>query len=81
MSFGLVIVLAICSVSLGLPCFVGLEDTEVGPNNDNSVRGVTSRFRFVDGSDEGRTFFENPFRFPWDGGDPDDGGTESDCVR
>ena len=40
----------------------------------------TSRFKFVDGSDEGREFFETPGRRPWASSQPDDSIDVENCV-
>ena len=59
----------------------GVEDRTVGPNSDDSLYGVTNRFMFVDGSTEALDYFEDPFRFPWKGTQPNDKGKDDDCVE
>ena len=67
-----------CIVLNVLYCtFVGLE----GTGFDGNGNGNTERFRFVDGSQEGLDFFEEPFVFPWAANQPNDFGSDDDCVR
>ena len=75
---GLNILLLLLISILTLLVAVGLFDPRsVGGN------GNTRRFRFVDGSLDGREFFERPFVRPWSRRDPDGnpvGGEPSNCV-
>ena len=57
----------------------GLEDNTTEGEQDQD--GVTDRFAFVDGVTEGIEFFEEPFKFPWQGDEPDGFEGNSNCVR
>ena len=55
---------------------IGLES----PNFFGIGEGNTERFHFVDGSQEDRDFFQEPFSFPWASNQPDDTDFDDDCV-
>ena len=59
----------------------GLEDTKIGPFTRERLRDNTTRFLFVDGTNEGIDFFEDPSVSPWDDDQPGDNGEDDDCVR
>ena len=42
--------------------------------------GNTERFEFVDSSEEGLDFFEDPFVFPWASAQPNDDNFNQDCI-
>ena len=56
--------------------FIGLSATANGVSDGNN----TSRFSFVDGSNEGRDFFSQAEVHPWGITEPDDTDNNENCI-